>query len=518
MSMHERSTRRSQDITETPQRTKRRSQDITSKPRRRRRPESSGSLAPLFWILGIVVFLGVAGGVTFLLIKKKGGGQGENPDKGPAAPAVEPFVAQPVPPPPEQVSVLPPTKGKDPLNLSPKLQQAIAAIDQVEQGWRLADIEDARPFLKPEQNSAVVVYTAARMLPPKWEATPPDIVPYLLSPDQGYTEEQVTATSNYLKRVPQALAEARKLAGLPFGRFRIEYRLNFIDTPVEYVRDARAVGHLLGSDAQLRAHQGDGEGALESITAMLNAGRALSDEAVSICQLARIANNIHMVGVLERVLSTQKGPSEQSLRAVQALVEEEGSRPLFYQFARGERAGFHYLLTNVGNGEATIAAGTQRYQVTADEHAWYLDYMSKLVAAAGEPPQTKATKLPQLAAQLATVPRGVKGCIPAFDKFNSSTNTALARLRAASLAVALERYRLTNRRWPANLEALVPEYIKELPVDPYNGQPFKYATQPEGVTIYCPSGGVDNGGRFATLNGKDPSSHGFRLLEVSRRR
>lgn len=520
MSMHERTTRKSEDITREPEDRPRRSQDITRKPRRKRRPPS-GSLAPLFWILGIVLFLGVGVTVTLLLVKKKDPGQTEQTlDKDPPGPAVDPFAVKPPPPPPPQVTVLPPCKGKDPVFPPPKLQQAIAAIDQVEQGWRLADIEDARPFLDPTQNAAVTIYTAARLLPPGWESSPPGIFPHSVSPTQAHTPEQAAATRDHLKRVPQALAEARQLINLPLGRFRIEYRLDMLNTPVDYVKEVIKVGRLLESDAELRAYQGEGEKALESNRAMFHAARSLS-EPVTLCQLARGALQVVSVNVLERVLSTKNGPSEQSLRALQEELEEEGRQPLLPLIYRGERASFHYLLTNVINGDTTLAAaaGAPAVQVTPEDHAWYLDYMSKVVAAAWEPPQRQVGKFAELTNLANTAPRGAKGIIPSFTKINTAANRALARLRSAAVAIAVERYRMQNGQWPPNLEALVGVYIKELPVDPYTGNFFKYVRQPEGVAIYCPvAQGMDNGGRFAGMNGETPSLQGFRLLEVKSRR
>jgi hypothetical protein len=51
---------------------------------------------------------------------------------------------------------------------------------------------------------------------------------------------------------------------------------------------------------------------------------------------------------------------------------------------------------------------------------------------------------------------------------------ALRHVRAARLLVALSRFALARKRPAQNLAELVPEYLPELPFDPYNGQPFHY--------------------------------------------
>lgn len=46
--------------------------------------------------------------------------------------------------------------------------------------------------------------------------------------------------------------------------------------------------------------------------------------------------------------------------------------------------------------------------------------------------------------------------------------------RATLLQIALAMYRADHKEYPPTLEALVPDYLKDLSLDPYNGQPFQY--------------------------------------------
>ncbi len=75
-----------------------------------------------------------------------------------------------------------------------------------------------------------------------------------------------------------------------------------------------------------------------------------------------------------------------------------------------------------------------------------------------------------------------------------------AYLRSAVLMIAVERYRLANGQAPAQAEALVPGYLHQLPVDPFNGGPLRYQRTATGYVIssvyderslteYLPGGG-----------------------------
>src|SRR5262249_32651780 len=110
-----------------------------------------------------------------------------------------------------------------------------------------------------------------------------------LAPQRQLSAEQITALRAELKKAAAALADARKLTDLPEGRYPITYSPDWIGTLLPHVQDAREVAHLLECDADLRAQDGDADGALASCRAALNTGRSLGDEPILISQLVRIA-------------------------------------------------------------------------------------------------------------------------------------------------------------------------------------------------------------------------------------
>jgi hypothetical protein len=53
--------------------------------------------------------------------------------------------------------------------------------------------------------------------------------------------------------------------------------------------------------------------------------------------------------------------------------------------------------------------------------------------------------------------------------------------RATLLQIGLALYRLDHKQYPPQLSNLVPDYLEELPLDPYARQPFQY--QPNGLNL-----------------------------------
>jgi hypothetical protein len=66
-----------------------------------------------------------------------------------------------------------------------------------------------------------------------------------------------------------------------------------------------------------------------------------------------------------------------------------------------------------------------------------------------------------------------------------STGLTLARRNVALAILAIERYRRNHAETPpADLAALVPAYLKDVPMDPFTGTPVKYRLQRDGYVVY----------------------------------
>jgi hypothetical protein len=80
----------------------------------------------------------------------------------------------------------------------------------------------------------------------------------------------------------------------------------------------------------------------------------------------------------------------------------------------------------------------------------------------------------------------------------------VAELRCSIAALAVERYRLGEGRWPTGLAELVPRYLASVPVDPFSGQPLQLKPFEEGIAI-------------TSIGGSDGTPIPFHLWDVERR-
>lgn len=73
--------------------------------------------------------------------------------------------------------------------------------------------------------------------------------------------------------------------------------------------------------------------------------------------------------------------------------------------------------------------------------------------------------------------------VPAFLRADMNLRGRYMQFQQLEVAVALERYKARHGSYPATLDPLVPEFLHRLPIDPYEGKPYKYAVRDQDFTL-----------------------------------
>ncbi len=423
--------------------------------------------------------------------------------------------------------------------LDRELRDAIAEADRLDPGWRFEDIEAARPAVPDAENGARVVLAAGAKIPPKWlDPTPGDesgLVARLADVPlpQWPADADLAELRGELAKVAAALDEARKLADLPRGRYKVAWSPDLIGTLVPHVDKVRRVSRLLTLDAQRKSADGDPDGAVRMCQAALNAGRSVGDEPLWISQITRRMCALEAVVVLEGVFARGEAGAR-PLEELQRLLVDETAHPALLIAARDVRVGFFLPLELMRTGKfdrASYRVMPSRLGTAADTwldaqkaraaQAAYLRYWTAFVEIVKGPPETHEERIRQLARPTATLPPLIEGLSGHTDwiKPARTFHTIQARLECAAAALAAERYRLAQGHWPDRLDALVPAYLAAVPRDPFDGQPLRLRLLPDGLVIY--SVGPDRQDDGGTLDRHDPgragTDLGFRLWDPERR-
>lgn len=136
--------------------------------------------------------------------------------------------------------------------------------------------------------------------------------------------------------------------------------------------------------------------------------------------------------------------------------------------------------------------------ILAADEAFYLKKLSAFIDATRQPfPQAlnaAETNEAELMADLAKPSGKLKifsrMMLPALSKAIAKGAFDQAQLRLTMTALAIERFRLAHGRTPPEtLAVLVPEFLPDVPTDPFDGKPIRYRRTESGYILY--STGMD---------------------------
>jgi hypothetical protein len=409
------------------------------------------------------------------------------------------------------------------------LREALQETDRLDPGWKLEDLETKRADIPHAHNSALVVLQAAGLLPTSW---PPWLAGgrgtnqrLLLDPTEQLDTEQVQDLRTALAKASDALQESRKLEAMPNGRYPLETSPDILQLRRPHLQLLQQIATLLSFDILLRAHEEDNDGALASCQALLNVGRSPGDEPGFDSALARMEIRSLVTRKIEHVLA-QGQPTEAPLSGLQRLLEQEEAEPLFLIGARGQRVAWERFFELLRSGELTNNRLQQDFaRVGAfNSRPAILRLTSRVVEIAKLPVESQRQALQ--AAFLAKESKQYPWfawiyLVPKVEVISTNLAKGQARtqaeLRCALAALAAERYRQPHGDWPPSLAALVPDYLAQVPTDPFDGQPLRMCRREKGVVIYSVGpDGQDCGGEL--IRPGKPDAPGFRLWDEPYRR
>jgi muramidase (phage lysozyme) len=445
-----------------------------------------------------------------------------------------------------------------------RLAETESDADRLDPGWRWDEQLARRAVVADEKNSAHKVFAAAQQLPKGWPEKPfdarddeqarralsgksPTVVDQVeaLDPLQPLDEALLIELRENLKGLNGALAATSGLSTLTEGRYPVNWKQDLLATLLPHSQDARAVAGMLRVSATIQTHEGDLAGALTSCRAALNVGRSLGDDPMLISLLVRIVCTQHAVGGVERALAHGQA-SDSELANVQDLFQMEAreGETILLTRVRGERAAWHryadvvqsgdgledhsmldlrsnpfffwlYISINLRYGQAlavellTEACEIAKQPLSQQRERWH-EWQDRVEEMGREkkPHQAYAVLL-----------------MPALVKIYSAHGKGQALLRCAITAIAAERYRLASGHWPETLEALLPMYLPEIPLDPFVQNALRYRRVDDGVIIYSVGpDGEDNDGNLHRRKLDQPAGPlwgtdiGFRLWDPDKRR
>ncbi|HUR54773.1 MAG TPA: hypothetical protein VMZ71_11620, partial [Gemmataceae bacterium] len=305
-----------------------------------------------------------------------------------------------------------------------------------------------------------------------------------------------------------------------------------------HVQKARHIAALLQYDALLAAANGDTDTAIRDARVIVHLAKSIGEEPTLISQLVRIACG--RIAAHTVIQAFAWGEPRIGMAELQAEMWAEAEVPKLLHGLLGERASIHKMFDNIENGRLSIdevfkmidgkapafwqAGGMRLYKaMVPGDHAEALRYFNDHIAAAKLPAHEQLAALKKIPLP----PRPPDDFrylltslfMPASERVAEATIRSRAELYAASVAVAVERFRQKEGRWPTSLDEIPKDILPAIPTDPYNGEPLRFLPMPDGVAVYCVGPPPTDRDRLQKRTGPvNGDGIGWRLYDRDKRR
>jgi type II secretory pathway pseudopilin PulG len=337
----------------------------------------------------------------------------------------------------------------------------------------------------------------------------------------------LAAAKEYLAREANHFAAAHEALAHPQGRFPLNFGEGYA-LLLPHLATIKREAQNFRLAALIAAEKGKVDEAITALRDAARAGQILAEDPLLISQLVRIACLAIAIGGTEDLLSRQKlkAPQLEHLRSVLEEIKTSdgikqsllGERAFALSvFERGPQAAAALSGSDSPARSQSLAVGAMKFiGLAAMDKRLMLETFKPAIAAA-EQGTPEAMKEIERTFQSAGVkarhfpPRIFSAMtLPGLERVTAKFSAQEARRRAALVAVAIERYRLQHDgRPPERLDALIPQFLAEVPTDPFDGQPLRYQNRENGYVVYSiGADGADDGG-----SERKPGSGGSRNID-----
>jgi len=351
----------------------------------------------------------------------------------------------------------------------------------------MQELSDYYTYPPAEQDATQLWLRGARSIPGNSfdaKQLPVFSAPKIPAFDQPWAE--LEPVRQFLDDNAQALRDLHDAAALG-GKARYPVDFSDLFTLLPDIQLLRTAARCLLLEAHVRARDGDYHGAAESLRACLLLSESLAQEPILVTQLLRIAFHGMALREFQCIGPNHFAPKE--LTQFQLLLSGIEFAPARRRSLIGERvigiAAFHddlgplapqqskeLLLLVRGHDKSTYLANMEQYIVASDlpwlESTQEFDRLS-ISQAPG--------RFTFVTNQFMS---GLKDAMQPFVRAETLN-------RLAMIEMAIARYQQRHGRLPADLAALTPEFIPEIPLDPSTESAFNYKATESGHVLYSPA-------------------------------
>ncbi len=409
-----------------------------------------------------------------------------------------------------------------------RLQRRLNAIRAAGEPVTIEDLAARMPQIPDEENLFIALTACVEGTPATPATLNPDIDASKLlifgtatPPSLGrrLSPEQRIAVERYLELIASELVCLHKALELDKGCMPIEFARPAIATTLPNLTLYRQASKIVALEATLAREQGDFDTALHCLEELVHMDRAMASADLLICALVRMGAQSLARDQIGQTVNLNE-MSDDTLHKLQAILGKPEYAVDLKRAMMGERVFFTDTLDwmrRYGPGAVTtggpelIPSGWSYVPIIPElDEAKGLSLWNGVITALGEPNPETLRRVRATAGQAANLPWHCvfsKILMPSVSRGVELWIGCEAETRALQVAIACERYRLQHGGFPDGLQALVPEYLDAIPLDPFDGKPLRYKQIDKGIVVYSiGEDETDDGGDVGRLQPRNPQS------------
>lgn len=312
------------------------------------------------------------------------------------------------------------------------------------------------------------------------------------------------------------------LATLPNRRVTVRYPADLalgMHTQLPHVQQVRHAARVLQLQWHVDLHQGRPEAAVNRILEIFALAETLRHEPIMISQLVRSAIHGVAVKALENTLK-QTDVSDADLIRLQLALRQFNPQQAWGQALQGERASSYTasaLPLSMLNSQAPTRQQMEDFAARAParphDAALSLRWFRQMEIANDESIQQAIAAGAEIDQELKKIAGSTTQklihmqtllLMPALGAGAQGIAQNSAALQSADVALAAVRFRRVNQVWPQSLAQLVPEFLPQVPLDPFDGKTLRFvATETEFKVYSVGKDQIDDGGDLTEPQNKD---------------
>jgi hypothetical protein len=435
-----------------------------------------------------------------------------------------------------------------------ELQAIFEKWDQ-QGAWRWKDWLATRPTPLEEENGAPLLDRMVQLKPKNLDTELSDAL--LLDESYMYPREllhaeQVLELRSRLTRCKETLALFPELSRKEIFVWSIPSGKSPLASPMN-IQEVRSLLNVLQDQFYVHLHDGQIKEACEDLRNGLGLVRTMDHQLAMIGRLVQIAFVQQCCQSSQRILALSE-PEEALMKQLQAELARFDEQQSWKKAVFTETGWMNQTIEDMQQGKIDLnmflGGGMLPGSSSGSSNSWWEKWKDKVVsyfqnrAMLSALQQAECLQFMLAGYQQADQPWSTQRqywkryteqsnqettngnkrlkhlLLPMMIKIVEAEMKLAAMLRTTQVALAAERFRRVEKRWPASQAELVGRYLEAIQFDPYDDQPLRMKRTEDGLVIYSIGWNDqdDQGSVLPTETTYRPLDTGIRLWDVKQRR